>query len=129
MIKYRGTYKVIKEKDKNGKLSLNREDNYLLGRNKIQIYRFNNDTLCILFRSTGVANNRVKELADLGVKLIPYLMGKDEKVYKFAELDLEKVAEVVKIRKRIKRDLTEEQRNEIKERLSKYKNNILHKNN
>lgn len=123
MIKYKNTYKVVINKDNNGKFD-NKLDNYIQCvplKTGIQIYRYNDDTLVVQFNSNGIRNNRIKELDLLGVVLTPFQIGDEESTYILKESDLEQVAEVVKAKKRIKRDLTDEQRQELRERLIKSK--------
>ena len=123
MLKYKDKYFVLKQKLSNGKPSPNKNDNYIQckknGSNYIQIYRYNNDTLAVLFWTVGVANNRIKELNEKGVSLKLFVSGNEESIYLFPEEDFKKVAKVVKARKRIKRELTDEQRDELRERLRK----------
>jgi hypothetical protein len=128
MLKYKDTYRVKREKDKDENPSSNRQDTYIPCANKIQIYRFNEDTLIVYFHSNGVANNRIKALSKLGITLTPYQIGDDERTYKFAESDLDKIADVVKAKKRIRRELTDEKRNELRERLMNYRKNSISKN-
>lgn len=119
MLKYKDTYKVIKQKDKLGNYSNNKEDSYIYCRNGIQIFRYNSDTLCVQFLSNKRANNKIKELSDTGVQLTVFQRGDDEQTYIFKESDLNKVADVVYAKKRIKRNLTDEQREVLKERLAR----------
>lgn len=123
MLKYNEKYFVLKQKLPNGKSSQNKDDNYIQckknGSNYIQIYRYNKDTLAVLFWSVGVANNRIKELNEKGVSLKLFVSGNDESIYLFPEKDLKKVAKVVGARKRTKRELTDEERDELRERLRK----------
>lgn len=123
MLKYNDKYFVLKQKLPNGKPSPNKNDNYIQckknGDNYIQIYRYNKDTLAVMFWSVGVANNRIKELNEKGVDIKLFVLGDDESIYLFHEKDLKKVAKVVGARKRTKRELTEEQREELRERLRK----------
>ena len=123
MLKYNDKYFVLKQKFPNGKPSQNKDDNYIQckknGDNYIQIYRYNESTLAVLFWTTEIANSRTKQLKENGVNIKPFVIGKSESVYLFPEKDLKKVAKVVGARKRTKRELTEEQREELKERLRK----------
>ena len=121
MLKYKDKYFVLKQKLPNGKPSPNKDDTYIQckknGDNYIQIYRYNKDTLAVMFWSVGVANNRIKELKEKGVGIKLFASGDEESIYLFHEKDLKKVTKVVKARKR--RKLTEEQRQQLIERLQK----------
>ena len=123
MLKYKDKYFVLKQKLPNGKPSPNKNDNYIQckknGKSYIQIYRYSQDTLSVLFWSVGVANNRIKELNEKGVDIKPFVSGDEESVYLFPEEDLKKVTKVVKARKR--RKLTEEQRQQLIERLQRHR--------
>lgn len=123
MIRYKHTYKVVDNGSKE-----NKQDTYIQCvplKSNIQIYRYNNTKLVVQFNSLGIANNRIKELSELGIELIPFQIGDNERTYIFNESDLTQVAEVVKARKRIKRDLTDEQREELSIRMK----NIIHSKN
>ena len=78
----------------------------------MQIYRYSDSLLAVSFLTTGYKNNRIKELKDINVKVTLFVQGDDESTYLFKEVDLDKVAEIVKARKRV---LTEEQKRSIKE--------------
>ncbi len=105
MLKYKDTYYIIKSKTEN------KDDNYIPCRkSKAQIYRYSSDLLAIQFNSNGITNNRIKELTELGVQLTIIQCGDNERVYTFSEFDLNKVADIVSAKKKIKRELTDEQR-------------------
>ncbi len=118
MNKYKDTYRVFKPKDKNGKYSSNLDDTYVICYKNVQIYRYNSNTLAIQFNSNKYANNKINELYTLGVLLIILQRGDDEQVYTFPENDFSKVAEVCKAKKRIKRELTNEQKEVLRQRLN-----------
>jgi hypothetical protein len=120
--KYKEDYYIYKQKDNNDNYTCNKEDNYIKCKNNIQIYRYNTETLVVQFSSNGVANNRIKELSALGIELTPFQIGDNERTFKFSEDFFPIVADVVKAKKRIKRDLTEEQRKVLKERMKKIHN-------
>jgi hypothetical protein len=110
MFKYKDTYYIIKSK------SDNKEDCYIPCRkSKAQIYRYSPSLLAIQFNSNGIANARVKELDSMGVQLTILQFGDNERVYTFNESDLNKVSEVVGAKKRVKRDLTLEQREKLRQ--------------
>lgn len=83
----------------------------------MQIYRYSDSLLAVSFLTTGYKNNRIKELKDINVKVTLFVQGDDESTYLFKEVDLDKVAEIVKARKR--RLLTEEQKEVLRNRLLK----------
>lgn len=116
MLKYKTQYFVIKQKDSTGAVSTNKDDNYIKCK-KAQIYRYNPSTLAIQFYTNGYANNRLKELSAIGLQLTPFQIGDDEQTYLFSESDLFKIADVVKVKKRVKRNLTDEERNILRDRL------------
>lgn len=96
MNKYIGTYRVFPTLLLNGELSPNREDTYLLGRHKIQVYRWDKNTLCIYFASNQTVNNVLPKAKEMGIKLELYLQGDLESVYKFKEADIHKLHEIVR---------------------------------
>jgi hypothetical protein len=127
MLKYKDKYFVTRQKDSNNKPSSNKDDTYIKckknNKQYIQIYRYNSDTLAVLFWSNGVANNRVKELSDQGIILKLISSGDDESIYLFSETYLANVAKVVGARERTKRELTEEQREVLRERMASIRSN------
>jgi hypothetical protein len=80
----------------NNELSKNKDDTYLLGKHKIQIYRWDKNTLCIMFQSNQTVNNIIPQLEELDIKLELYVSGETESVYKFRESDIHKVHEIVR---------------------------------
>ncbi|HBY20496.1 MAG TPA: hypothetical protein DEG71_05720 [Clostridiales bacterium] len=123
MLKYKDTYFVVKQKDSTGKPSINKDDNYIRCKRGVQIYRYNSSTLAIQFNTNGYAKNRLKELSDIGIQFTSLQRGDDEQTYTFSESDLSEVADIVKAKKRIKRDLTDEQRNVLRERMKSLSKN------
>ena len=124
MLKYKDTYFVARQKDSTGKPSINKDDCYIRCKRGVQIYRYNPSTLAIQFNTNGYANNRLKELSDIGVHFTSLQRGDDEQTYTFSESDLSKVADIVKAKKRVKRDLTDEQRNILRERMKGLSKNV-----
>ncbi len=118
MNKYKEDYYIFKQKDNSSNYSSNKDDNYIKCKNQIQIYRYNSNTLVVCFKSNGVANNRIKELAIQGVILTPFQIGDDERTYKFDEVHFPIVAAIIKAKKRIKLNLSDEERASRKERLT-----------
>lgn len=117
MLKYKDTYFIGKPKDLEGKVTSNKDDNYIRCKKNVQIFRFNSDTLAVMFLTNRYANNRLQELSDTNVQMKPFQIGDNEQVYLFPESDLSKVADVVMAKKRIKRNLTDEQREVLRERI------------
>lgn len=124
MLKYKDTYKVIKVKDNNGKYSKNKDDNYIPCQRKgVEIYRYSSDKLAIQFNSNIYSKNRIKELADIGIQLTTLQRGDNESVYTFPESDFKKVARICKTKRKVQRNFTDEQKQQIKERLMNAKLN------
>ena len=94
--KYIGIYRVFPTILTNGELSPNREDTYLLGKHKIQVYRWNKNTLCVYFTSNQTVNNILPQLQEKGVQLELYLQGDTESVYKVKESDIHRLHEVIR---------------------------------
>lgn len=115
MMKYKDTYYIVKQKN----YSDNKDDAYIKCKKNAQIYKYDADTLCIQFNSNKYSNIKLKELSELGVYLTTLQCGDDEQTYLFPECALEKLAAVVKAKKRIKRDLTDEQREVLRNRMLK----------
>ena len=120
MLIYKDKYKVVKNLDSDGRF-VNHDDTYIPCRKNVQIYRYNDNTLAIQFNSKQYAKNRIKDCAEVGVKLKLFVEGdyNTESVYLFNETELDKVSSIVKARTRRKLNLTEEQRNELRLRLEK----------
>ena len=117
MLKYKDTYFIGKVKDSEGKVTSNKDDCYIRCKKNVHIFRYNSDTLSVMFWTNKYTNNRIKELSDVNIQLKPFQIGDNEQVYLFSESDLTKVADVVMAKKRIKRNLTEEQREVLRERI------------
>lgn len=117
MDKYKDKYKVVRQKGKNGKNTSNKDDTYIPAKNGVEIYRYNADTLALSFNTILYAKNRIKEIEDQGVKLELFQSGDNESAYLFPACDLDKVAEVVKAKKR--RVFSEEEKAKLRERLEK----------
>lgn len=117
ILRYKDTCIVVKQRGINGKISCNKDDTYIKCRKNVQIYRYNNNTLAIQFNSNRYATTKIKELSNMGVFLAPIQIGDSEQVYIFPEEFLSVVAEVVKARRKIKRELTEEQKEVLRQRI------------
>lgn len=118
-LKYKENYYIYKVK------SENKDDVYILCKKKVQIYRYSSSLLAIQFNSNKYANIKIKELNNNGVQLTILQRGDDEQVYTFYESDFSIVADIVKAKKRVKRDLTDEQRKILSNRIK----NILYNKN
>ena len=94
--KYIGIYRVFPTICNNGQLSKNLDDVFLLGKYKIQVYRYDENTLSILFTNNQTVNNVIPQLNSLGVKTELYLDGEFESIYHFNEEDIDKVNEIIK---------------------------------
>lgn len=119
MLKYKNDYYIIKSN------SDNKDDNYIPCRKKVQIYRYSSSLLAIQFNSNKYANAKIKELEAIGISLTRIQCGDNEQVYTFLECFLSQVSEVVKAKKRIKRYLSEEQKEELRTRLKNIRNKKL----
>lgn len=95
--KYIGTYRVFAEPDlTTGKASKNEDDTYLKGKYKSQIYRYDENNLCIYFPSGKSSTNIVlPQLDDMGVKYDLYIEAETELIYIVSEKDIHKVNEVL----------------------------------
>jgi viroplasmin and RNaseH domain-containing protein len=113
--KYKDTYKVIQQKDLNGKPTTNRDDTYIPCAKGVEIYRYNQNTLAVSFCTSQYTNNRINDLKNVGVILTKLQLGNDESTYLFPESDLEKVADIVKARKR--KQLSDEQKEKLRQRI------------
>lgn len=93
---------------------------YLLGKHKIQVYRYDEDTLCIYFQSGQTVNNIIPQLEKLNIKLDLFVRGDTEFIYFFDEKELSKVHSVVKFQIKGKNIQAKSVRN--KRRLQQKKN-------
>lgn len=120
MQKYKNKYFVKYEKDSKSEI-YNRDDNYLACRSGGQVYRYNKDTLKF------VSSHKIKikkekdgivefDYTDL---LLDVYDTDEERIITFKEENLEKLEGLFKIRKRKKMNLTEEQKEVLRERLRK----------
>jgi len=95
--KYIGIYRVFPEVClDSGKPSTNQDDTYLKCKNNNQIYRYNKNTLAILFTSTKSKNKYLPDIEKLKVKIRLLSEGNFESIYLFPEKDLAKVASILK---------------------------------
>jgi len=94
--KYIGTYRILPTLTLDGELSKNIDDVFLLGKYKIQVYRYDKNTLSIYFLNNQTVNNVIPQLRELGINIELYLEGDFESIYHFKECEIEKVNEIVK---------------------------------
>lgn len=116
--KYKDRYKIVRPKDNNSKYTKNPDDNFIPCNAKGQIYRYNKDTLVVLFNTIKYSNNRIADLSTIGVCLTPFQTGDQESTYKFKENDFKKVAKICKAKKIVKRELTEEEKEVLRKRMN-----------
>ena len=94
--KYIGTYRILPTLTLDGELSKNIDDVFLLGKYKIQVYRYDKNTLSIYFLNNQTVNNVIPQLRELGINIELYLEGDFESIYHFKECEIEKVNKIVK---------------------------------
>ena len=128
MDKYKEKYKVIRQRDNLGKYSLNKDDMYILCSHGIIIYRYGKKMLAVSFVTTKSRNLRIEEMQQAGVDLKLLQDGDSESTYTFPEEMFKTVAKIVGVKKRVKRNLTEAQKKELRERLAKGRKNKLTQN-
>lgn len=96
------------------------------GKEQVSISPYDLDcTKLLLTMTSGKLSsfkNRCKKLEELGIKFVAD-SSDDGGFICFEEKDLDVVAQVFKIKKKVKRELTEGQRQELSERLSKMREN------
>ena len=109
---YKDQYIVKKQID-----SSNKDDNFVKCKKGVEIYRYNSNTLCVLFLTNKYAKLRITECSAEGLSLTPFQIGDDEQTYIFPESELNTVAKICKARVKVKKDLTEEQREVLRQRM------------
>lgn len=97
---YLGKYYIFHEVDYDGNPTDNRDATYLQCRYKSQIYRFDEDTLAIDFMTTNSANIIISELRKEKIKIKKFSEGSSESTYLFSEKKIDKVAKIMKPRKK-----------------------------
>jgi hypothetical protein len=105
MIKYKDKFKVVKERDNQGKIV--KDDNYLVGKYG-QIYRFNENTLIAWIftksRKLIVPLRKFEEIKQLDVEIWNEFVDDESVEFRFHEEDLDQIAEVMKLRRKRKMD-------------------------
>ena len=97
MKKYQSQFRVFQEICLDTKKSsLNELDTYLICKSGIQIYRYDKNTLCILFQTTHSKKKYLPLFKKEKIDVEMYSEGDMESTYTFKESDLMKVAEIVK---------------------------------
>jgi hypothetical protein len=95
--KYIGKYRVFQEIDlESGKASKNTDDTYLKTKYKSQIYRYDDNTLAILFVTSKSPINILPQLKKLNINVEMLSEGDSESIYLFDEKDIKKVASILK---------------------------------
>ena len=96
MNKYLGVYRIFPAVDLiTGKPSSNIKDNYILGKHKIQVYRYSKNKLAIYFQSNNTVNNILYQLEAMGITFSLHQEGDLESVYLFDEQHLSKIHQLV----------------------------------
>ena len=96
--KYIGIYRVFAEVDLiTKKASTNLDDTYLKGRYKCQVYRYDNNNLCIYFPSgTSSTNIVLPQFDENDIKYKLYIDCESESVYIVSEKDIDKIHFILK---------------------------------
>jgi len=133
MEKYKEIYNFQFERDSEGKAD-NYSDNYLSCRKKAKIYRIDDDVLKFIsnhrIKIKNVDKVTGKILWDYTDLLLDVWDSDVERIITFKEENLEKLEDLFKIRKKVKRELTDEQREVLRARLSEMrkKKSLLQEN-
>lgn len=120
MEKYRDIYAFRYERCSEGKI-YNREDNFLSCRSKGKVFRISNDTLKFVgFKKIRIkkVDKKTGEVIDYTDLIIDVYDTDEEREITFKEENLEKLEGLFKIRKKIKRELTEDQREALRVRFA-----------
>lgn len=80
--------------------------------------------VCTLNSSTGRLNSVKRKLTDKGLQIVKWVGCDGEALFVFNNKDLDTVAEVVKLKVRSKRELSEEQREAMRERFKNTVKNV-----
>jgi len=132
MLKYKDIYAFRLEKDINGIIYNREDDNYLSCRKKGKIFRISEDVL----KFVGFNKIRIKKVDkltgivawDYSDLLIDVYDTDGEREITFKEENLEKLEDLFKLRKRIKRILTEEQKEVLRVRFAEARKKMKVKN-
>jgi len=110
---YYNTDKIIRDKE------TGKKNTYLKAKYGIEVYRYSKDKLAIMFITTNSSNNLIPQLESKGVKLDNLVMGDQESIYIFKEIDLPKVHSVVRFMIKGKNDQLKEFKLKQKEKKEK----------
>lgn len=99
MIKYVGKFRVVAPLDMKSdipKITSNKNDTYLLGKYHTQVYRWDENILCIYFPS-GVSSTNIviPQFNQEGIEYELYIDGDYESIYKVKETDLDKIHSIL----------------------------------
>lgn len=132
MEKYKDRYIFRAERDINGKIFNREEDNYLSCRQKAKIFRISPDILKFVgFKKIRIrkvdkeTGNIVWDYSDL---IIDVWDTDGEREITFKEENLDKLVDLFKLRKKVKRELTEEQREVLRVRFTETRSKMGNNN-
>jgi hypothetical protein len=128
MQKYKGIYIFKFQRDSEGKI-YNREDNYISCRSKGVIYRYNEDTLVFEspYKIRLVKKDNEGNLKDYKPYILEIRDTDTEREIFFKEENIEALEELFKIRK--PKQLSEETREKLRERMINLQKNKIDNNN
>ena len=129
MQKYKDRYKVLRQKDTQGKYTMNKGDTYIPCRKGVQIYRYNKNTLAVSFNTAKYTISRISRLSSAGVELTLLQNGDSESAWLFPEKQLDIVAKWVFASHVKKRELTPEQKEAARQRMAYARKNLSNKSN
>ncbi len=129
MQNYKDKYKVLRQKDTQGKYTLNKSDTYIPCRKGVQIYRYNKNTLAVSFNTSKYARSRIALMSEAGVQFTLLQNGDDETAWLFPEKQLDIVAKWVFASHVKKRELTPEQKEAARQRMAYARKNLSNKSN
>lgn len=97
MKKYIGIYKICVAKDlTTGKQSKNPYDNYIICKNKNQIFRYSKNILALYLVTTNSKSKILPQLKNANIKYEVYIEGDFEGIYLIKESDLPTLVSIVK---------------------------------
>lgn len=129
MQKYKGQYRVLRQRCSEGKYTSNKDDTYIPCRKGVQIYRYNADTLAVSFNTCKYASSRIGLITEQGVSVIVLQDGDAESAWLFPEKDFKTVARLVFASRIKKRELTPEQKEAARQRMEHARKKLPNKSN
>ena len=129
MQKYKGQYRVLRQRNTAGKYTDNKDDTYIPCRKGVQIYRYNADTLALSFNTSKYAISRISLMSAAGVELDVIQNGDAESAWLFPEKDFKIVARLVFASRIKKRELTPEQKEAARQRMEYARKSLPNKSN